>query len=220
MYKIKTNKMIIFYFFHFIFFGIFISLCHIFLKTKQNKNTNKQTKSRTSSWPILAQTDRYYQCPKLNTFIVWTYFGCFRCCFVILYFVQFCFCLFCFCLFFRKKLFAAVDASPTPPRWGRRPKTWGTEMWIPEDPFSRTEERLRKTRQRVSLSYFYSLKICFKFIRFCTLCLLACRTISEQFIFFFIFKVLSIHFQNSFILIFCHRPIILYLINFYKNSLS
>ena len=104
--------------------------------------------------------------------------------------------------------------------WGRRPKTWGTEMWIPEDPFSRTEERLRKTRQRVSLSYFYSLKICFKFIRFCTLCLLACRTISEQFIFFFIFKVLSIHFQNSFILIFCHRPIILYFINFYKNSLS
>ena len=188
MYKIKTNKMIIFYFFHLIFFCIFISLCllcHIFLKTKQNKNTNKQTKSRTSSWPILEQTDRYYQCPKLNTFIVWTYaeppifdvFVVVLLFFILFCFVQFCFCfcLFCFCLFFRKILFAAVDASPMPPPWwGRRPKTWGTEMWIPEDPFSHTEERLRKTRQRVSLSYFYSLKICFKFIRFCTLFVFTC----------------------------------------------
>ena len=52
MYKIKTNKITLSYF----IFCIFISLCHIFLKTKQNKNTNKQTKSRTSSWPILEQT--------------------------------------------------------------------------------------------------------------------------------------------------------------------
>ena len=137
MYKIKTNKMIIFYFFHFIFFWhIYFTLSYIL----KNKNTNKQTKSRTSSWPILAQTDRYYQCPKLNTFIVWTYFGCFRCCFVILYFVQFCFCLFCFCLFFRKNLFAAVDASPTPPPGGgadlkhgaRRCEYLKTHFYVPK----------------------------------------------------------------------------------------
>ena len=105
MYKIKTNKMIIFLFFSFYFFGIFISLCHIFLKTKQNKNTNKHTKSRTSSWPILEQTDRYYQCPKLNTFIVWTYveppiFDVFVV--VLLFFILFCFfffVLFCFFVF-------------------------------------------------------------------------------------------------------------------------
>ena len=86
-------------------FCIFISLCHIFLKTKQNKNTNKQTKSRTSSWPILEQTDRYYQFPKLNTFIVWTYaeppiFDVFVVILLFIYFVLFClvlFLFFCFC---------------------------------------------------------------------------------------------------------------------------
>ena len=164
------------------------------------------TDTRTNR-PILSMSKtEYFYCLNLcRTSDFW----CFRCCFVILYFVLFFFfCLvFCFvclfvCLFFI--LFAAADASPTPPPGGGADLKHGacTEMWIPEDPFSRTEERLRKTRHRVSLSYFYSLKICFKFIRFCTLCLLACRTISEQFIFFFIFKVLSIHFQNSFILIF------------------
>ena len=147
MYKIKTNKMIIFLFFFifFFFFCIFISLCHIFLKTKQNKNTNKQTNSRTNSWPILEQTDRYYQCPKLNTFIVWTYaeppiFDVFVV--VLLFFILFCsfFCFcFLFCLFvcFLFYLRRWTQAQPPLP-WGRRPKTWGTEMWIPEDPFSRT----------------------------------------------------------------------------------
>ena len=141
MYKIKTNKMIIFYFFHFIFFGIFISLCHIFLKTKQNKNTNKQTKSRTSSWPILEQTDRYYQCPKLNTFIVWTYaeppiFDVFVV--VLLFFILFCVFVFFAFVFFLFNFRRWTQAQRPSPQWGRRPKTWGTEMWIPEDPFSRT----------------------------------------------------------------------------------
>ena len=45
MYKIKTNQMMIIF-----FFRIFISLCNKFLKTKQkHKQTNKQIKSRTSS---------------------------------------------------------------------------------------------------------------------------------------------------------------------------
>ena len=138
--------------------------------------------------PILSMSKtEYFYCLNL--------FWMFSLLFVILYFVLFCSVLFLLFLFV---LFLFVFFGKI---YLRR--------WM--------QEKLRKTRQRVSLSYFYSLKICFKFIRFCTLCLLACRTISEQFIFFFIFKVLSMHFQNSFILIFCHRPIILYFINFYKK---
>ena len=173
--------------------------------------------------PILSmsKTEHFY-C--LNLFWMFSLLFCYSLFCSVLFSFVFVFVFVCFvfvCFLEKNYLRRWMQAQrPPPPRWGRRPKTWGTEVWIPEDPFSRTEERLRKTRQRVSLSYFYSLKICFEFIRFCTLCLLACRTISEQLIFFFIFKVLSIHFQNSFILIFCHRPIILYLINFYKNSLS
>ena len=140
--------------------------------------------------PILSMSKTEY-------FYCLNLFWMFSLLFVILYFVLFCSVLFLF--LFVLFLFVFLEK-------------FYLRRWM--------QERLRKTRQRVSLSYFYSLKICFKFIRFCTLCLLACRTISEQFIFFFIFKVLSIHFQNSFILIFCHRPIILYFINFYKNSIA
>ena len=140
MYKIKTNKMIIFYFFHFIFFWhIYFTLTYILKnKTKQkHKQANKikdkfMTDTRTNR-PILSMSKtEYFYCLNLcRTSDFW----CFCCCFVILYFVLF----FCFLFVFLFHLRWWTQAQrPPPPPWGRRSKTWGTEMWIPEDPFSRT----------------------------------------------------------------------------------